>query len=278
MEAQTTTQQITSNNETFIIGSYNGFDILIRNKDGFINATKLVQQINEMEHTKKELRNITRSPVFIEYKQFLEKIRPFNLNGPLCYLLPASFMNDVRGTYVHKQLLNIICIKSSVKYLHHVSLIMDAINERILATHDETTSIQEHAEETFNMVIEEQNIIIEEQSKEIKQLKPRAVPKDKETSYILAIELEDEWQGKITYQVRRLNKKHLCKKEINLLKQSVLFFDNLPIAMTTNEKLKEGLQKEFTDIDFFSNKITVPEADDQKLLDSISRIIEALYQ
>ncbi|KAA6372480.1 MAG: hypothetical protein EZS28_031993 [Streblomastix strix] len=155
---------------------------------------------------------------------------------------------------------------------------MDSINERILATHDETTSIQEHAEDTFNMVIEEQNIIIEEQSKEIKQLKPRAVPKDKETSYILAIELEDEWQDKITYQVRRLNKKHLCKKEINLLKQSALFVDNLPIAMTTNEKLKEGLKQEFDDIDFFSNKITVPEADDQKLLDSISRIIEALYQ
>ncbi|KAA6388768.1 MAG: hypothetical protein EZS28_015706 [Streblomastix strix] len=189
-----------------------------------------------------------------------------------------SYASEYRGTWIHPKLINYIAIWASPKYASVVGEIMDAINEHILATHDETTSIQKHAEDTFNMVIEEQNIIIEEQSKEIKQLKPRAVPKDKETSYILAIELEDEWQGKITYQVRRLNKRHLCKKEINLLKQSALFFDNLPIAMTTNEKLKEGLKQEFDDIDFFSNKITVPEADDQKLLDSISRIIEALYQ
>ncbi|KAA6381537.1 MAG: hypothetical protein EZS28_022934 [Streblomastix strix] len=154
----------------------------------------------------------------------------------------SKYSVEHRGYYVHPKLINYIAIWASPKYASTVSEIMDAINERILATQDETTSIQEHAEDTFNSVIEEQNIIIEEQSKEIKSLKPRAVPKDKETSYILAIELEDEWQ-----------------------------------AMTTNEKLKEGLQKEFTDIDFFSNKITVPEADDQKLLDSISRIIEGLY-
>ncbi|KAA6366963.1 MAG: hypothetical protein EZS28_037510, partial [Streblomastix strix] len=95
------TRQIGSNNENFTIGSYNGFEIMIRDSDGFVNATKLVQQINEREHTTKELRNITRSPVFVEYKQYLEKISPFNLNGPLCYLLPTAFMNDVRGTYVH---------------------------------------------------------------------------------------------------------------------------------------------------------------------------------
>jgi hypothetical protein len=45
-------------------------------------------------------------------------------------------MNDVRGTYVHKQLLNIICIKSSVKYLHHVTTIMDKINETVIAEHE----------------------------------------------------------------------------------------------------------------------------------------------
>ncbi|KAA6399283.1 MAG: hypothetical protein EZS28_005191 [Streblomastix strix] len=155
---------------------------------------------------------------------------------------------------------------------------MDAINERITATNDETTSIQEHAEDTINMVIEEQNVAIEDYQKEIQQLKHRAVPIDKETSYILAIELEEIWQDKITYQVRRLNKRHLHKKQIILLRMAALYFDNLPIAMTTNEKLKEGLKKEFTDIDFFSNKITVPEADNQRLLDSISRIIDELYK
>jgi hypothetical protein len=46
-------EKIASNNETFTIGSYNGFEILIRDKDGYVNATKLVQLINERDNKRK---------------------------------------------------------------------------------------------------------------------------------------------------------------------------------------------------------------------------------
>ncbi|KAA6374914.1 MAG: hypothetical protein EZS28_029559 [Streblomastix strix] len=190
------TRQIGSNNENFTTGSYNGFGIMIRDSDGFLNATKLVQQINEREQTRKQLTNIARSPDFVEYKQYLEQSGLFNLKGPLSYLFRTAFMNDVRGTYVHKQLLNIICIKSSVKYLHHVTTILNKINERVIAEHDAdpNTPIGTHVDNVTSEFINQQqdkihqlrelNSELREQNSElnvdVKSLIPRAVPKGKQ--------------------------------------------------------------------------------------------------
>jgi hypothetical protein len=62
MMAQITTSKVNSNDETFATGSYNGFKILIRDNDGYVNATKLLHQINQKEikknssdHSLKEL-------------------------------------------------------------------------------------------------------------------------------------------------------------------------------------------------------------------------------
>ncbi|KAA6356184.1 MAG: hypothetical protein EZS28_048288, partial [Streblomastix strix] len=79
MASTASTTQIVSNNESLTIGQYNGFEIIVREKDGFINATKLVQIINEREHTNKQIKKIVQ-----------------------------SIINHVRGTYVHKELLNIV--------------------------------------------------------------------------------------------------------------------------------------------------------------------------
>jgi hypothetical protein len=46
------------NNETSTIGSYNWFSILIRDKDGCVNVTKLVQLINKKE------KQVTNSKLF----------------------------------------------------------------------------------------------------------------------------------------------------------------------------------------------------------------------
>jgi hypothetical protein len=59
------------NNETVTTSSYKGFSILIRDKDNYINATKLINDINYKESIRKELRNITRSP---EFKALEKKI------------------------------------------------------------------------------------------------------------------------------------------------------------------------------------------------------------
>jgi hypothetical protein len=58
------TTQYPFNEETFSVSSYNGFSILIRDKNGYINATKLVNDINEKELITKKLKNIVISPEF----------------------------------------------------------------------------------------------------------------------------------------------------------------------------------------------------------------------
>jgi hypothetical protein len=55
MMAQVSTSKFISNNETFTTGSYNGLEILIRDIDGYVNATKLVHQINQKENKRKQL-------------------------------------------------------------------------------------------------------------------------------------------------------------------------------------------------------------------------------
>ncbi|KAA6370361.1 MAG: hypothetical protein EZS28_034111 [Streblomastix strix] len=274
------TRQIGSNNENFTIGSYNGFEIMIRDSDGFVNATKLVQYINEREQTRKQLTNITRSPVFVEYKQYLEQSGLFNLKGPLCYLLPTAFMNDVRGTYVHKQLLNIICIKSSVKYLHHVTTIMDKINETTIAEHetDKTQAIADQFHYVINTLTDTLSDRITDLNQQVRQLAPRAVPNGKERTYILIVEevnedeqLEDQQEDHITIRIRRINRKDLRPAKIERYRrESLLFVDNLPIAMTINEKIKETLQSR-QDVKIWSTHYTFPE--DQ--LDFIIDIIQA---
>ncbi|KAA6360959.1 MAG: hypothetical protein EZS28_043514, partial [Streblomastix strix] len=194
-QVKTTTQ--TSTNETFINASYNGMNILMRKSDGYINATQFCDQYY------KRFRNLLRKEQWRDY--LVEETKDLSsarirAHGLIDEDTNKGYTNEYRGYYVHPNLINYIAAWICPKYAVYVRKIMDSINERILATHDETTSIQEHTEDTINMVIEEQKIAIEEYQNEIKSLKPRAVPKDKETSYILAIELEDEWQGKITYQ------------------------------------------------------------------------------
>ncbi|KAA6375590.1 MAG: hypothetical protein EZS28_028882 [Streblomastix strix] len=276
------TRQIGSNNENFTIGSYNGFEIMIHDSDGFVNATKLVQQINEKEQTRIQLTNITRSPVFVEYKQYLEQSGLFNLKEPLCYLLPTAFMNDVRGTYVHKQLLNIICIKSSVKYLHHVTTIMDKINETIIAEHeaDKTQAIAYQYHSVINTVTDTLSDRITELNQKYRQIVPKTVPNGKERTYILIVEevsedeqLEEQQEDHIIIRIRRINKKDLRPAKIERShRESLLFVDNLPIAMTINEKITVTLQQR-QDVKIWSTHYTFPEDQLDFIIDTIQAVI-----
>ncbi len=52
----TPTSSIKSNcyKDTFTIESYNGFSILIRDKDGYVNSRKLLSEIDEKESITKQ--------------------------------------------------------------------------------------------------------------------------------------------------------------------------------------------------------------------------------
>jgi hypothetical protein len=71
MMAQVTTSKLTSNDETFTTGIYNGFLILIRDNDGYVNDAKFVQKINQKENKRKQLKSFFKGTDFSELKNEL---------------------------------------------------------------------------------------------------------------------------------------------------------------------------------------------------------------
>ncbi|KAA6399671.1 MAG: hypothetical protein EZS28_004804 [Streblomastix strix] len=276
-------RKITSNNETITIDSYNGFEILIRDQDEYVNATKLVQLINEQGNIRKLLKNITSTQMYRDYKKFIQDksvgcktIQPIQLE----YQQINEYINEVRGTYVYKKLINIIYMKTSIKYLDIVTDIMDKINETVIAEHeaDKTQAIADQFHIVINTITDTLSDRITDLNQQIRQLAPRAVPNGKERTNILIVEevnedeqLEDQQEDQITIRIRRINRKDLRPAKIERYRrESSLFVDNLPIAMTINEKIKETLQSR-QDVKIWSTHYTFPE--DQ--LDFIIDIIQA---
>ena len=119
--------QITSNNETFTQSVYNGFKIIIRNSDGYINASNVVKQINDRENTTKQIKTLFKSVQYQDFENRLSNILP-GIN--LKYNLINDVNNNLRGSYVHPKLINFICFWCSPSYALLVSEIMDSINEQ----------------------------------------------------------------------------------------------------------------------------------------------------
>ena len=201
-------QQITSNNETFTQSVYNGFKIIIRNSDGYINASNVVKQINDRENTTKQIKTLFKS---VQYQDFENRLS----NILLGKILPGKNLkynlNEVskqlRGSYVHPKLINFICFWCSPSYALLVSEIMDSINEQ-------NTTV-------MNQLIEE--------------LKSQTIPNigdNLENSKYIFIDQVDEDTFKIVYDKKQLNQQHYKTFEVlasaNIAKNTILktFYTN----------------------------------------------------
>ncbi|KAA6368891.1 MAG: hypothetical protein EZS28_035581 [Streblomastix strix] len=205
---QQTTTIITSNNETFTIGTYNGFEIMIRDKDKYVNATKLVQLINERENTNKQIHNINRSPMYKEFKNFIQQRGVGEIyRYPLEYNLPSTFVNEI----------------------------MDAINENNQQTHMPF-------EDNKDRLIEQLQTENINQRNTIQDDEPRLVPKGRQFEYIYSVvHVNDDIDGN-SFKVHRLLKRS-AKCYPHLREQSKLFIDNLPVAATINYEIKHRLKQ-----------------------------------
>ena len=119
---------IISNNEKFVNGSYNGISVLIRELDGFINATKLCKQFKK-NRIHKLFENQSWKEYLNEFKHeyYREEVVPNS--GEQIYELKKGYINEIRGTYVDPRLINYIAIWASPKYAITVGKIMDNINK-----------------------------------------------------------------------------------------------------------------------------------------------------
>ena len=191
-------QQINFNNETFTQSIYNGFKIIIRDSDGFINASLVVKQINEKEKTRKEIKKLFKSVQYQDFENALSKLLP-GIN--LKYNLKKEVKNNLRGSYVHPKLINFICFWCSPNYALLVGEIMDSINEQ-------NTTV-------MNQIIEE-----------LKTQAIQDIGDNLENSKYIFIDQVDEDTFKIVYDKKQLNQQHYKTFEVlasaNVAKNTIL--------------------------------------------------------
>lgn len=116
---------ISWNDETFTWGSYNDISILIRDSDGYVNAAKL-------GNDKKETRKYVNGEKFDEIcnlwmKTQSGKNRPDPEIIAKYQLLNVS--NEIKGTYVHPELIHFVAEWVDISYAFKVNYIMNSINE-----------------------------------------------------------------------------------------------------------------------------------------------------
>ena len=185
--------QITSNNETFTQSVYNGFKIIIRNSDGYINASNVVKQINDRENTTKQIKTLFKS---VQYQDFENRLRNILPDINLKYNLINDVNNNLRGSYVHPKLINFICFWCSPSYALLVSEIMDSINEQ------NTTKM--------NKLIQD----LQNENNELKTQIIQDIGDQRENSKYIFIDQIDETTFKIVYDQKKKNKPHYKTFEV----------------------------------------------------------------
>lgn len=158
-------QTITAlNSETFRRGTYNGISVLIREKDGFINATSMCNQFN------KRFRKIFENHAWQAYydafcKEYYGSPEMGDQENPI-YLLKKGMNNLTQGTYVDPRLINYIAFWASPTYAVLVGKIMDAINDKVheIMNDQSLPDTVENAKPVLKAVIDE---ILPENNKEV---------------------------------------------------------------------------------------------------------------
>ena len=149
----TTTMKIRANGETFTKGTYNGISILIRDKDGYINGSKLGNE-------NRRARDFMKTSRFEEICKFWQEnwsarfLADPNLGSK--YLL-SNVKNELKGTYVHPDIVHFIAEWIYLKYAFTVADIMNSINNKV---HEELQEKQlqdtvENAKPIFKKVVNE---------------------------------------------------------------------------------------------------------------------------
>ena len=190
------------NNNEFIISSYNGFTIITRKTDNYFNASKLINNINKLEHTNKKLKHL------IENRTFNDLVKEISTVNKKPIDIQKKLPNDLTGTYMDKLLLNYVCMWCSTKYLIKVNKIMDSINEQ-------NTTV-------MNELIEE----LQDENNKLKSQSIQDIGDNLENSKYIFIDQVDEDTFKIVYDKKQLNNQHCKTFEVlaaaNIAKNKIL--------------------------------------------------------
>ncbi|KAI5542443.1 hypothetical protein TVAGG3_0070180 [Trichomonas vaginalis G3] len=160
VEAQTFTNK--SNGETFTKGTYNGIEVLRRDKDGYINATKMVREVGRLNHLNRFL-NSTKMQEIIEFwMNEYGRAKSGSTSKQAFYELTKGVINEFKGIYIHPDLVHFVAEWCSVKYAFYVKDIMDSIDKKVHEKLDEE-ELEDTVENTKHLFEEEVRKMCEKQ-------------------------------------------------------------------------------------------------------------------
>lgn len=120
-------------NTVFSYGRYNGCKIVIDTRNGYINATQLIKQVNSV-------RVLRKWKTLRASKELMTHVNTIILNPPmfdesvdvkiekknLCkYIIEHHTVDDIRGTYYHQDIIPFICAWASPQFAVTISKIVN---------------------------------------------------------------------------------------------------------------------------------------------------------
>lgn len=174
-------------NIDYIISSYNGFEIVVRKSDNYFNASRLIKNINKLEHTNKQIHHLLENKTFKDLVKEISNDK--NIPSSNIIDIQKKLPNDLSGTYMNKLLINYVCMWCSTKYLIKVNEIMDSINEQ------NTTAMNQLIEELKSQAIQD-------------------IGDQLENSKYIFIDQVDEDTFKIVYDKKQLKQQHYKTFEV----------------------------------------------------------------
>ncbi|KAI5507976.1 KilA, N-terminal/APSES-type HTH, DNA-binding family [Trichomonas vaginalis G3] len=135
VEAKTFTNK--SNGETFTKGTYNGIEVLRRDKDGYINATKMAREAGKLNHLNRFLNSAKMQEILEFWLKEYGRAKSGSTSKQAFYELTKGVINEFKGIYIHPDLVHFVAEWCSVKYAFYVKDIMDSIDKKVHEKLDE---------------------------------------------------------------------------------------------------------------------------------------------
>ncbi|KAI5531883.1 hypothetical protein TVAGG3_0360030 [Trichomonas vaginalis G3] len=135
VEAKTFTNK--SNGETFTKGTYNGIEVLRRDKDGYINATNMAREAGKLNHLNRFLNSAKMQEILEFWMNEYGGAKSGSTSKQAFYELTKGVMNEFKGIYIHPDLVHFVAEWCSVKYAFYVKDIMDSIDKKVHEKLDE---------------------------------------------------------------------------------------------------------------------------------------------
>jgi hypothetical protein len=261
MEVKTDT--ITFNEETFYKSSYNEVSVLERNKDRYDNGSTLC------EADGKDIRRLFETQ---QWKEDVAIFKKTSSEAPFYELPPTKYPNELRGYYVHPDLIHTVIMFCSPEYRYNVRILLNLINERNKLTNQTLTdNIDDLMKEKDAKIAElnQENTGLTQENTGLKQenahLKTRAVPNNYQYRYAYLIFQDgNDLNGVRTFKVvRRIGKdvrSHPIYKHI--IKDNLYFYyvSYLPNCMSLNRKILAITEIKIPDSKFLAknNLIRIP--------------------